>query len=86
MEIGENWHRWKKVLGAAVEVGERLGISHDNIDDAAYRIGQFVANNLDPANEEQRLLRELWETGTEEERRNLASMVAKMTKNSQEYH
>ncbi|MBM7854049.1 hypothetical protein JOC37_000421 [Desulfohalotomaculum tongense] len=80
MELGTNWHKWKDVLGEAVQIGEKLGLSHDNIDDIAYRLGQFLANNLDPANKEQRLLKELWENGTEEEKRSLASMMAKMSK------
>ncbi|MBO8138574.1 MAG: DUF3243 family protein [Desulfotomaculum sp.] len=50
------------------------------IEDTAYCIGEFLANNLDPANKEQRLLKELWENGTEEEKHSLASMMAKMSK------
>jgi hypothetical protein len=80
VELGRNWHKWKDVLGSAVQLGERLGLSHDNIDDTAYRMGDFFANNMDPANKEQRLLKELWENGSEEERRDLASMMAKMSK------
>jgi len=78
MEIDTSWHDWKKTLGRAVNTAEFLGLSDDNINKMAYRLGDFLAANIDPANREQRLLKELWDVGSEEEQRSLAKMVAKM--------
>ncbi len=79
MEIGQNWHRWKNVLGAATQLAERIGISDETIEDTATKIGNFLANTFDPANDEQRLLKELWENATEKEKHELASMITKMS-------
>ena len=79
MEIGHDWHKWKNVMGAAAKLGERIGLSEETIEDAATKIGDFLANNFDPANDEQRLLKELWENGTEKEKHELASMISKMS-------
>lgn len=78
MEIDMDWHQWKKTLGRAVHAAEWVGMSGERINDIAYRLGEFFANNFDPGNREQRLLKELWDVGSEEERKTLASMVARV--------
>lgn len=78
MEIDMNWHDWKKTLGRAVNSAEFLGMSDENINKTAYRLGDFLSANIDPGNRENRLLKELWDAGSEDEQRSLASMVAKM--------
>jgi len=79
MEIGENWHQWKDILGDAVGLGEKIGMDKETINNVAYRLGNFFANNFDPANKEQRLMKELWEEGNEDEKRTLASLMARLS-------
>jgi len=79
MEIDTSWDEWKRILGKAVNAAELVGISDKTINDISFRLGNFFAGNLDPANREQRLLKELWEVGTEEEKRALAKMIARLT-------
>ncbi len=81
MEIDMSWQDWKKTLGRAVNSADFLGMSDKNINKTAYLLGDFLAANVDPGNREQRLLKELWEAGSEDEQRSLASMVAKMVDN-----
>ncbi|REJ33570.1 MAG: DUF3243 domain-containing protein [Bacillota bacterium] len=38
-----------------------MGMSKDEIADKAEVIGDFLANNVDPQNPEQGILKELWE-------------------------
>lgn len=78
METDIDWHTWKKILGRGVNLAEAAGISDENINKIAYRLGDFFANNFDPGNREQRLVKELWEVGAEEEKRALAKMIAKL--------
>lgn len=78
MEIDTSWHDWKKVLGQAVNTAEFVGVSDETINNMALRLGNFFANNLDPGNREQRLLKELWEVADENEKRSLAKMIAKL--------
>ncbi len=78
MEIGTSWQDWKKTLGRAVNAAEFAGMSDETINKAAYRLGDFFAANFDPGNREQRLLKELWEVGAEDEKKVLAKMIAKL--------
>lgn len=78
MEISTSWHDWKKTLGSAVNAAEFAGMSDETINKAAYRLGNFFAANFDPGNREQRLLKELWEVGAEDEKKALAKLIAKL--------
>lgn len=79
MEIGQSWHKWKEILGDAVGLGEKVGMEEETINNAAYKLGDFFANNLDPANDEQRLMKELWEEGNDHEKKTLASLMARLS-------
>jgi len=82
MEVDMSWNTWKKALGKAVRTADVVGISDDTVDKLAYRLGDFFANNLDPANREQRLLKELWEVGEEGEKKALAKMITRLVENT----
>jgi len=74
----ENFDQWKDFLSKQISNAKASGASDDNIVNAATRIGHFLADKVDPRNREQRLLKELWDKGTEQERNHLMSMVTKM--------
>ncbi|HHV71587.1 MAG TPA: DUF3243 domain-containing protein [Clostridia bacterium] len=80
MKIGNNvsWEDWKKRLGMAVRMAEGVGISEEKVDDLAFRIGNFLADKIDPANPEQMILHELWRAGTEEDRKVLARLIVNL--------
>ena len=78
MEVETTWHQWKNLLGNFVHGGKALGISEPNMDSMAYRLGEFFADHFDPGNREQRLLKELWEQGDEEEKKVLSRLITKM--------
>jgi len=76
--ILESFEQWKSFLSRQVNQAENAGASTNAIVDAATRIGNYLADKVDPKNREQRLLKELWDKGTQDERHALASMVTKM--------
>lgn len=78
METDTGWHDWKKTLGRAVNTAEFIGMPDELINKMAYQVGEFLAGNFEPGNREQRLLKELWEVGSEDEKRVLAKMIARL--------
>ena len=78
METETSWHEWKNMLGRFVHGGQAVGVTNQNIENMAYRLGEFFANHFDPGNREQRLLKELWEQGNEDEKRVLSSLITRM--------
>jgi len=80
----ENFDKWKETLHKAIHISEKVGMKEETVVDIAKRVGDFLNNNVDPENRQQRLLKDLWETGSKEERHALAHMLVKMIEN--EYH
>lgn len=77
MSINE-WGDWKKVLGKAVDLGETVGMSDKSITNIAEKVGTFLSNNVDPRNDEERLLKEMWDAADEKDRDVLAKLIVKI--------
>lgn len=79
METLENWDKWKETLGKAVNMGETIGMSDKTINNIAEKLGTFLSNHVDPQNDEERLLKELWDVAAEDDRKVLAKLIVKIT-------
>ncbi|MCC3371806.1 DUF3243 domain-containing protein [Cohnella sp. REN36] len=77
-----NFESWKKFLGDRVDAAKNLGIEEDEIAKLAFEIGEFLGDKVDPKNEEQRVLKELWDVGDESERRTMARLMVKLAQHS----
>ena len=78
MEIMENWHDWKKTLGKAVDLGETVGMSEKTITNLSEKIGTYLSNHVQPHNDEEKLLKEMWDAADEEDRKVLANIIVKI--------
>ncbi|QGU94503.1 DUF3243 family protein [Clostridium bovifaecis] len=78
MYIMDNWYDWKKTLGKAVDLGETIGMSDKTITSIAEKVGTYLSNNVNPHNDEERLLKEMWDAANEDERQVLAKLVVKI--------
>ena len=78
MRTTNDWHDWKTNLGKAVDFGETVGMSDKTINTVAEKVGTFLSNNVTPSNDEERILKELWDVSNENERKVLSNLVVKM--------
>jgi hypothetical protein len=78
MDLLENWHHWKKTLGKAVDLGETVGMSDNTITNMAEKVGTYLSNNVTPHNDEEKLLKEMWDAANEEDRKVLAKIITKI--------
>jgi predicted metal-binding transcription factor (methanogenesis marker protein 9) len=53
-------------------------LSQETISNLAYQIGDYLANHVDPKNEQERVLSDLWSVADEEEQRAIANMMVKL--------
>lgn len=74
----ENWERWTSFLGSRVENAQDLGLSKKTIQKTAVQIGDYLAKNVDPKNEQERVLSDLWHVANENEKQVLANCVVKL--------
>lgn len=72
------YDKWKQFLGERVNQARAAGMSDTVIQTLAKEIGDFLANKVDPKNDEERVLRELWAVCDENEKRMLAGVMMKL--------
>ena len=76
----KSFDKWKSFLSDRISEAERLGFSDEAIVMMAKEIGDFLSKKIDPENREERLLKELWDAGDEQERKTLARLMFKLAK------
>lgn len=79
MSVLNNFDKWREFLGEHVDKAQSMGFSEEQITNVASKMGEFLADKVDPKNEEQRLLKEMWDNGNDQERRAIASVMVKMS-------
>ncbi len=77
-----NFATWKHFLADRVSQAKKMGMTEETISSLAYEIGSFLEEKVDPKNEEERVLKELWDVGDESERKALSCMMVKLVQNS----
>jgi hypothetical protein len=82
MPILENWQQWTSFLGQNVAKAEDAGMPNQVIQQAAIQIGEYLAQNVDPKNLQQRVLSDMWSVASENEKEALASCVIKLVQNN----
>lgn len=73
----ETFDKWKEFLTERVNQAQQAGMSEDTISKLAFQIGEFLEDKVDPKNGEERLLKELWDVGDEQERKTMARLMVK---------
>ena len=74
----DTFEKWKSFLAERVKDAKASGMSEDMIAKLAFQIGEFLEEKVDPKNGEERLLKELWQAGSEEERKTIAKLMVKL--------
>jgi len=77
-----NFDTWKNFLGDRVDAAKKLGIGEETIAKLAFEIGEFLDEKVDPKNDEERVLKELWDVGDESERKTMARLMVKLADSS----
>jgi len=74
----ETFDKWKAFLAERVNQAQAAGMSDETIAKLAFQIGEFLEEKVDPQNGEERLLKQLWDVGSEEERKTIARLMVKL--------
>ncbi|GAA4872040.1 hypothetical protein GCM10023310_59650 [Paenibacillus vulneris] len=72
------FERWKEFLGERVDQAQKSGMSDETISKIAFQIGEFLADKIDPENNEERVLKDLWDVADETERKTMARLMVKL--------
>jgi len=75
----ENFDRWKEFLGDQVDRAHAMGVPTERITNVAQRMGSFLSDKVDPKNPQERLLKQLWDSSSEDEQHTLAGIMVRMS-------
>lgn len=75
MSVLDNFSDWKQFLNERVDQAQKMGLEEDTISNLAYQIGDYLAEQVDPKNGEERLLKELWDSSDEQQQKVLAQIM-----------
>jgi hypothetical protein len=78
MDFIKDWNTWRKTLKEAIGEARKFGVPDAVIKDLGVKVGDFLANKVCPATKEEELLKTMWDVGTPEERKVLATLIFKM--------
>ena len=82
MSILENWQQWKDFLGDRLNQAEDQGVRGNTINELAYQVGDYLAKQVDPKNEQERVLADLWSVASPEEQHAIANIMVKLVQNN----
>lgn len=82
MSVLENWEQWKNFLGDRLDDAQQQGMSQQVINQMAHQVGDYLAKQVDPKNEQERVLSDLWSVASEEEQQAIASVMVKLVENN----
>ncbi|MBT2603284.1 DUF3243 domain-containing protein [Bacillus sp. ISL-53] len=82
MSVLDNWDQWKNFLGDRLHQGEQQGLSEGAVTNLAYEIGDYLANQVEPQNDQEKVLADLWSVASDEEKHAMASVMVKLVENN----
>ena len=81
MSILDNWEQWKDFLGDRLKSAQEQGMSQSAINDLAVQVGDYLAKQVDPKNEQERVLSDLWSVASPDEQHAIANLMVKLVQN-----
>lgn len=81
MGLLSNWEQWTSFLGEQVDDAQDKGLPKKMIEKAAVQIGDYLAKNVDPQNEQERVLSDLWGVADKDEKHAIASCIIRLVDN-----
>jgi hypothetical protein len=80
LDVMKDWSTFRKSLHEGISAAKKFGMSDEEIQKAAMRVGDFLNEKVCPATPEEQLLKEMWDVGSSDERKAIASVLFKMVK------
>ncbi|WP_445487534.1 DUF3243 domain-containing protein [Niallia sp. 03133] len=82
MSILESWDQWKDFLADRLHHAQNEGMNEQVVGDLAFQIGDYLSNQVEPKNEQERMLSDLWSVASKEEQHAIANMMLKLVQNN----
>lgn len=67
----------EELLGDRLEQAQGKGLGGGAVSDMAFRVGDYLANEVEGRNDQEKLLAELWKVADEQEQHTIANLMVK---------
>lgn len=74
-QILENYNEFLGYLGKQVGKGEKLGMGEDQLAKTAKKLADYLANNVEPRNREEKVLKEMWSVAEDDNEKEVFSKL-----------
>ncbi|MBA2174043.1 DUF3243 domain-containing protein [Halobacillus locisalis] len=81
MSVLDNFDSWKDFLGDRLHQAEGQGMENRTVNELAFEIGNYLATSVDAKNEQEAVLRDLWNVADDKEQHAIATMMVKLVQN-----
>ncbi|KIL44951.1 DUF3243 domain-containing protein [Jeotgalibacillus soli] len=78
MSVLDNWQQWTSFLGDRVIHAKEDGMKREAMTDIAVKLGGYLSNNVEPKNEQERVMKDLWSVAKEDEQHVLANLMIRL--------
>lgn len=78
MSVLDNFDTWKGFLSNKLQEATESGIGQKAVSNIAVEVGNYLSQNVEAKNEEEALLRDLWNTASSEEQQAIANIMVKL--------
>lgn len=82
MSVLDNWKQWEDFLADRLHQAQNEGMSEGAIGNLAFQIGDYLSNQVEPKNEQERILADLWSVADKEEQQAIANIMVKLIQNN----
>lgn len=82
MSVLDNWDQWKNFLGDRLNEGEQQGLNDETVNSLAFEIGDYLAKQVEPQNDQEKVLADLWSVASDQEKQAMASVMVKLVENN----
>jgi hypothetical protein len=82
MSVLDNWDQWKDFLGDRLHQAQNEGMNEKVINEVAYEVGEYLAQQVEAKNPQEQVLADLWKVASEQEQHSIANMMVKLVQNN----
>ena len=82
MSVLDTWKQWEDFLADRLHHAQNEGMSEGAVTNLAFQIGDYLASQVEPKNEQQRVLSDLWSVADKQEQQAIANIMVKLISNN----
>lgn len=82
MSVLDNWKQWEDFLADRLHHAQNEGMSEGAVSNLALQIGDYLSKQVEPKNDQERILADLWSVADKDEQQAIANMMVKLIQNN----